>query len=379
MKILADANILFVKEAFSRFGSVCTVDSRDITRENCRDIDMLLVRSVTPVNRELLKGTSVKYVASATSGIDHVDLEYLQDKNIWFSHAPGSNANSVAEYVLAAVVHLAQKNELQFSTSTLGIIGAGNIGSIVLRLARAMNICCVLNDPPKKALTGDDSYLPLSTVLKESDIVTLHVPLNTTGQNATYHMVNAEFLSSMKKGAILINTSRGDVIDEPALKKGRPRLGGLVLDVWSGEPKPDTGTLALCDIATPHIAGYSYDGKVCGTEMIYNAVCTNFIKGKKWHAPPVSEWEKPKAIKIKKNTEPLAAAIMNAYPIMKDDLRFRKYLSIDDAKRGIFFHEIRSNYPQRFEFRNYTVEMDKTEHQATAVALSEIGFRTHLV
>ena len=233
MKILADANILFVRDAFSQLGHVALIKGRDITRERLSDVEILLVRSVTPVNRELLEKTPVKYVGCATTGIDHVDTEYLRDNNIGFSHAPGSNAESVAEYVISALAHCAQKKEKNLGDMTLGIIGVGNVGSRVARLAQALGMRCLLNDPPKKEVTGNESYLPLSMVLKESDIVTLHVPLCGDGRYATFHMVNAGFVSSMKKGAFLVNASRGDVavIDSRVLLKP-PRhhcRGGFLL------------------------------------------------------------------------------------------------------------------------------------------------------
>ena len=375
MKILADSNILFAREAFSQFGHVTLIKGRDITRESLRDTDILLVRSTTPVNRKLLEKTPVKYVASATTGIDHVDTAYLRDNHIGFSHAPGSNAESVAEYVMSALVHCVQKKEKNLSDMTLGIIGMGNVGSRVVRLARALGIRCLLNDPPKKEVTGNESYLPLSTVLKESDIVTLHVPLYNDGRYATFHMVNAGFVSSMKKGAFLVNASRGDVADETALKNSRQRLGCVIFDVWSNEPNPDTGTIALCDIATPHIAGHSYDGKVQGTRMIYEAACVFYSKEIKWHPPDINDKDKPKLIKLGNNADAVSAAIRSAYPILEDDKYFRKIVSIDDAKRRIFFDDYRNNYPKRFEFCNHTVKAGNKVENNTVSMLSSLGFK----
>jgi erythronate-4-phosphate dehydrogenase len=375
MKILADSNIIFVREAFAGFGRVDIVDGREITHDHLEGVDVLLVRSITQVNRELLNGTSVKFVASATIGTDHIDCGYLKENNIGFAHAPGSNGNAVAEYVVSALVHLAQKKNRELSGLTLGIIGVGNVGSRVLAHAQALGMRCLLNDPPKKALTGSDIYIPLSSVLRESDVVTVHVPLVTNGNDATHHLVSGEFIASMKKGAMLINTSRGDVLDEKSLTHARQKLGAVVLDVWKNEPKPHAGTIAACDIATPHIAGYSYDGKVRGTEMIYEASCAYFFKKINWQAPDMSGERKRIQLDNKNPEDVLSATVFAAYPIMEDDARFRKILDIETEKQGAFFDTMRRTYPKRLEFCNYTVSVGKKCPQATLSMLSNLGFK----
>jgi erythronate-4-phosphate dehydrogenase len=375
MNILADSNIIFAKEAFGALGAVTVIDGRDITREKCEGMDALLVRSVTAVNRPLLEGTSVKFVASATIGTDHVDQDYLRENNIGFAHAPGSNANSVAEYLVSALVHLAEKKERALSGLTLGIIGVGNVGTRVLELAHALGMQCLLNDPPKNVLTGSDVYLPLASVLRESDVVTVHVPLTVKGPDATYHLVNADFFSAMKKGAMFINTSRGDVLDENSLKKARPKLSGVVLDVWSNEPKPHAGTIAACDIATPHIAGYSYDGKVRGTEMLHEAMCAYFFKKRTWHAPEMAGDRKQITLDKVKNDDIVSAAVSAAYPIMEDDARLRKILDKDTEKQGAFFDDMRRTYPRRLEFRNYSVSTARKYPASVMSTLANLGFK----
>jgi erythronate-4-phosphate dehydrogenase len=375
MNILADSNIIFAKEAFSALGTVTVVDGRDITREKCEGMDAILVRSITEVNRELLEGTGVKFVASATIGTDHVDRDYLRDNSIGFAHAPGSNANSVAEYVVSAMVHLADKKERALSGLTLGIIGVGNIGSRVMALAQTLGMRCLLNDPPKKALTGSDIYLPLTAVLRESDIVTVHVPLSNKGPDATYHLVNNDFFSAMKKGAMFINTSRGDVLDENSLKKARPKLSGVALDVWSNEPKPHAATMAACEIATPHIAGYSYDGKVYGTVMLHDALCAYFFKPKSWHAPDMAGDRKQITLDKIKNDDCVSAAVSAAYPIMDDDARLRKILDMDTEKQGAFFDNLRRTYPKRLEFRNYSVSTARKFPASMMSTLMNLGFK----
>jgi erythronate-4-phosphate dehydrogenase len=374
LKILADSNIIFVCDAFKQLGNVEIADGTKIKRENLIDKDILLVRSRTKVNKELLEGTKVKFVASATSGIDHIDVNYLSQNNIGFAYASGSNSQSVAEYVIAAITYYAQKNNVELTKLKLGIIGVGNIGSKVFNLATTLGIKCLLNDPPKKAITNSEMYLPLNEVLKESDIITLHVPLTITGQHATINMVNEDFFSLVKKGCALINTSRGSIINENALKKFRNKLGFLVLDVWNNEPTPDPEVVSLCDIATPHIAGYSYDGKVKGTQMICDFTCSYFFKTNKWNAPKTELKDNKIIIEEKEKSNPVFNAILKAYPIFKDHKSFIDYNSLQSSKRAEFFEKIRKNYNYRYEFSNYLVVLDKIRYKKEREIISALGF-----
>jgi erythronate-4-phosphate dehydrogenase len=377
MKIIADSNIIFAKEAFGGLGTVECVDGRLITQDKLVDADILLVRSITKVDKTLLEGTPVKFVASATIGTDHIDLAWLSQNNIGFAHAPGSNANSVAEYVLAAMLHCAKKQSRDLSNMTLGIIGVGNVGSRLMNFAKILGMKCLLNDPPKKDLSGSDMYLPLDAVLKEADIVSVHVPLVYHGNYPTDKLINSVFLSRMKKDAILINTSRGDVLDESALPAFRNMLGAIVLDVWNNEPMPLTNSISLCEIATPHIAGYSYDGKICGTTMIYEAACNFFYKEKRWQPPRVSKGYQVIHLDKKNNSDCLITCVEAAFDIKYDDANFRKILALDISKRGAFFDSLRKSYRQRLEFCNYQVEGEGIP-DAEMQQLVELGFRMGL-
>jgi erythronate-4-phosphate dehydrogenase len=374
MNIVSDPNILYAREAFSCFGQVISVDGRSITKDRLKYAEILLVRSVTGVNRGLLEGTPVRFVASATIGIDHVDLAYLRDNNIGFAHAPGSNSNAVAEYVISAMAHLAKIKGEKLPSLTVGIIGVGAIGSRVLRLCQALGIRCLLNDPPKKVLTGSDLYLPLAEVLRESDIVTIHVPLIRSGNRATYRLVNDDFLAAMKKGAFLVNTSRGDVMDEKAFVAKRGRLGAAALDVWENEPAPSAIVIDAADIATPHIAGYSHDGKICGTEMIYRAACAFFFMENKWRPPDAAGGGTPHAIDLSKSRDPVFDAVCAAYPIMEDDERFRKINKMTADDRPAYFDELRKNYPKRLEFRNFNVVPGGRVSDAELSIIAGLGF-----
>ncbi|MDR3013171.1 MAG: 4-phosphoerythronate dehydrogenase [Chitinispirillales bacterium] len=373
MKIVADKQIFKVEEAFSSLGAVMTVSGSAINRELLRDADILLVRSVTRVGEALLEGLPVKFVASASIGVDHIDTDYLRRKCIGFAHAPGSSADSVAEYVVAALMEISVKSGRSLCELKLGIIGAGNVGSRVCRLATALGMECMLNDPPKKALTGSSIYRPLDEVLESCDIISLHVPLVDSGSDATYHIVNTEFVARMKQGAALINTSRGRVIDEKSFKMVCSRLGIIVLDVFEREPAISVETLRLADIATPHVAGYSIDGKLRGTDMIYRSAGAFFFKEITWDAAQHELHSQKKVIDLSASTNPVYDGIKGAYSIMNDDEQFRHIYSVPKEKQVGFFEDLRANYPKRLEFPHFTVKLGKQHHKEARV-LSDLRF-----
>jgi erythronate-4-phosphate dehydrogenase len=376
MKIIADKLIYKVEEAFAGLGEVTAVESARINRELVSDADILLVRSVTQVNAALLEGTPVKFVASASIGVDHVDTFFLRENCIGFAHAPGSSADSVAEYAVAALLEICAKSgrggpgELK-----LGIIGAGNVGSRVCRFAAALGMECILNDPPKKALTGNEVYRPLDEVLERADIISLHVPLIDSGPDTTYHMVGVEFVSRMKQGAALINTSRGRVIDEKSFKTVCSRLGIIVLDVFEKEPAISVETLRLADITTPHIAGYSLDGKLRGTDMIYKSAAAFFFKDAAWDSSRPGLQGQKRAIDLTASKNPIYDGVKSAYSIMADDEQFRKIYSVAKEEQVKFFEDLRANYHKRLEFPHYTMLLG--EHQRKeADILQELRFQT---
>ncbi len=377
MKIVADRHIPQVTEAFSDLGDITLFEGRDIKRGNIADADILLVRSVTPVTPELVAATKLKFIASATTGIEHINLpdtlSGITENGIGFAYAPGSNANSVAQYVVAAILHMVRKKKLSLAGSRIGIIGVGNIGSLVRQYAEAMGMKCLLNDPPKKRLTANTLFRPLEEVLRNSDIVTLHVPLEKQGSDPTFHLVNAAFLKQLKQGAVLINTSRGKVVHEAALKQHRSGLCGLVLDVWDHEPSIDPEMCAIADIATPHIAGYSYDGKIIGTLMIHRAACSFFKQVPAWD-PAALLSESAGVIDVTHSADPVFDAVEHAYPIMRDDASLRKIISAKAEERGAFFDALRANYPKRLEFSHYQVRCNRQQNDAAAI-LRKLGFK----
>jgi len=395
MKVVADENIPFVREGFREFGDVVAVPGRAIDAETVKAADVLLVRSITKVGERLLDGSSVRFVGTATIGEDHIDTQYLADRGIGFASAPGSNANSVAEYVVAALFALAERFDLALDKQELGIVGVGNVGARVLDKASALGMPCVPNDPPRARLERSGtvpSYLglpararlgpspffrPIEAVF-DCDIVTLHVPLTYEGPDATYHLADASFYSKMKPGAILINTSRGPVVDSDALKYAidANRLGACVLDVWEGEPNVDVALLERATIATPHIAGYSFDGKINGTRMVYEAACAFFGIEATWD--PASLLPSPECPKltVDAQTDPqraAACAVAAVYDIMRDDASMRTICSVPPPEHAKRFDRLRSEYPRRREFFNTRVRVT-FENVPLERTLSGLGF-----
>ncbi|MGH8120583.1 MAG: 4-phosphoerythronate dehydrogenase, partial [Gammaproteobacteria bacterium] len=273
------------------------LEGRVINPQQVRDADVLLVRSVTRIDAELLSGSTVRFVASATSGIDHVDVDYLQRAGIVFTHAPGCNAEAVVEYVLSSLFVLALQLQFRLADKIVGIIGCGQVGTRLARALTALGVRYLLNDPPLSEIVGGNQYSDLEEVL-QADIITLHVPLTDAGRYPTRHLVNEQFLGQLKPGAILINTSRGGVVDESALRQIlRQNHCPVVLDVWENEPDIDRELLAAVAIGTPHIAGYTIDARLRATEMIYHRLCEHLHLSGCWkpetvlvHFPETDVW-----------------------------------------------------------------------------------------
>jgi len=379
MKIIADKNIPFVKESFSSLGDTRAVGAGEITADAVRDADVLLVRSVTKVNEELLEKSNVTFVGSATSGFEHVDIEFLQTKGVGFAYAPGSNANSVAEYIIAALLAVAKKHKFELQSKSIGIIGAGHIGSKVANKATALGIKVLLNDPPLRRQTHDPKYLPLEQ-LYGCDFITMHTPLTFEGVNKTYHLANEAFFDSFKKRAFFINASRGAVADTNALKKAirSGKLAGAVVDVWENEPNIDSELLLKADISTPHIAGYSLDGKVAGMTMTYEAACEHFGIGPKYTADDfLAAPEKPEiTIDPGSGTEQniIHDTVQQIYVINRDDFNTREILIVPTEQRAKWFNDLRADYPVRREFQNTRIVFAQPS-ETLAAQLKGIGFK----
>jgi len=379
MKIIADGNIPFVAECFSSIGEVKAVSGREITPGVVADADALLVRSVTPVGAELLAGSKVRFVGTATIGFDHIDIEYLSQNNIGFASAPGSNANSAAEYVIAGLLEIGQRYGLDLEDKSIGIIGVGNVGGRVAKKAAALDMRIYLNDPPLQRQTGDAKYLHIEELF-DCDFITLHTPLTFEGLDKTYHLADERFFKSLKERCVFFNTSRGGVVDSIALKAAirAGRLEAVVLDVWENEPNIDTELLEMVDISTPHIAGYSLDGKVAGMIMIYKAACEYFGVDPRFDVedflpePAIPQLRvDPSAY----NDEAiLANTVQKIYDIREDDARLRLILQHGRNGRSEYFDSLRKNYPIRREFQNTQIVLE-SPCKSIADKLAVVGFK----
>lgn len=357
LNLIVDENIAFAEDAFKQFGNVTLLPGRNINNTVLNNTDILIVRSITNVNEVLLKNTPVKFVGTATIGTDHIDLDYLKKNNIVFADAKGCNAFSVAEYIVAALINLAVRFDFSLKDKSIGIVGVGNVGSKVLCLTEALGMKTLLNDPPLQRNGDTRKFVDLNDILS-ADIITLHVPLNLEGIDKTYHLIDKEKLSRVKDEAILINTSRGAVIHNLDLQEviNKKNLK-VVLDVWENEPAVNVELINQVIIGTPHIAGYSLEGKVNGTRMIYNSVCDflgaerDFSFEKKVPQHSLREFE----VKDKFESA-LEKLISSIYSIRDDDERMRKMLKMDREARIKYFDSLRKNYPIRREFNNYSVK-----------------------
>ena len=377
MKIAVDRNIPLAGSAFSPLGEVLLLETTAVTPGSVRDAGALVIRSETNVGPELLKESIVRFVGSATIGTDHVDLPYLASKGITFANAPGSNANSVKEYILAALLTLARRMSFTLRGKTIGVVGVGNVGSRVARVASALGMTVLKNDPPL-AREGGDGFLPLDDLMG-ADIITLHVPLTRTGSDPTYHLFDARRIGAMRRGSIILNTSRGAVVEtralEAALREGR--ISAAVLDVWEGEPSIDAGLLELVALGTPHIAGYSIDGKVNAAGMVRAALCRFLGNASVWD--PSREIPPPPFPSIAlapggKTEESLGQAVKACYDIEYDDRLLRGLFEVPPAERRRFFMGLRTGYRIRREFESVSVIPSPADGTLRRV-LADAGFR----
>ncbi len=378
MKIIADANIPYVAECFSSIGEVQVIGGREIKKDVVADADILLVRSITPVFADLLTGSKVRFVATATIGFDHIDVGFLRQNFIGFASAPGSNANSAAEYVIAAILEMAQKKQITLEGKSIGIIGVGNVGSKVMKKCQALGMKVLLNDPPLYRETGDSKYLSLEELF-DCDFITFHTPLTFDGIDKTFHLANENFFKSLKKDCVFINASRGAVVDSKALTNSiqTKHLRAIALDVWENEPNIDINLLEIVDIGTPHIAGYSYDGKIAGLIMIYKSVCEYFGINPEHEVsdflpePEVKTIEIP--ANIKSEQEVILDTVRKVYNINCDDTNLRKISNEPAQNRGKYFDNLRKTYPVRREFQNTRIIVKDVENNL-ANKLHGIGF-----
>lgn len=351
MKILCDENIPFSREAFSQFGEVLLFNGRNLSNSDLKNCDLLVVRSVTEVNEELLENTPVKFVGTATIGTDHIQEEYLASNNIAFNSAKGCNANSVKEYFFTALFNLLNI-ETNIKKTKLAVVGAGDIGGRLVKAANLLDFKVLVNDPPKERTNlYNYNFVSLFEALN-CDIITLHTPLTYAKQDKTYHLINKFNLPYIKEKSIFINCSRGGVVNNEAMYQSLLEKDLLTcFDVWENEPKISFDLLEMVSLGTPHIAGYSLEGRVNGTYWIANSLAEFLETNNKWTPNLEPVFENNRFIDVKRNPISELRKLFNSiYPISRDDAWLRTEKKFDD---------LRKNYPVRREFSNYEVSVDK--------------------
>ncbi|HOW09347.1 MAG TPA: 4-phosphoerythronate dehydrogenase [Bacteroidales bacterium] len=372
LRVVADDKIPFLKGVLEPFAQVTYLPGSRIDRNSIKDADALIIRTRTKCNEELLSGTPVKFIATATIGFDHIDTVWCEQNNIKWTNAPGCNSSSVQQYVASALLKISGDSGFLLRDKTLGIVGVGNVGSKVLKVAEAFGMKVLLNDPPRARREGSDGFATFEQILAEADIITIHVPLNLEGEDKTHNMFTGEVFGRIRKGAWLINTSRGEVVSTEAFKDALAgeKIDGAVIDVWEKEPEIDIALMHMAFLATPHIAGYSADGKANGTAMAVRSLSDEFrLPLTEWYPSEIPDTPEP-VFTIDcngKDAEDIARrAVFHSYNIIEDDVRLR----FDPSR----FEKERENYPVRREFPYYTINL-RGAGEETVMLLKKLGFK----
>ena len=371
MIIIADDKIPYLRGVLEPFAEVVYVPGDRINNSLLKNADALLIRTRTRCNEALLRGTSVQFIGTATIGYDHIDTDWCEKQGIVWKSAPGCNASSVNQYIASALVTLSERFGFSLKEKALGVVGVGNVGTRIVRTGELLGMQVYLCDPPRMRSEGACGFISLEGILRECDIITFHVPLHRSGIDRTYHMIDHELLTRVNPGTILLNSSRGEVADGNALKDAihQGRLGGMVLDVWENEPDIDRELLNLCSLATPHIAGYSADGKAMGTAMVVRDLSRHFNLG-------IDDWETndipdPMNPEIRINCQGLtreeiiSRAVLHTYRITEDDTKLREEISGFEKQRG--------SYPLRREFKAYNLAIEHADPETKRIC-RKLGF-----
>ncbi|TBU72747.1 4-phosphoerythronate dehydrogenase PdxB [Pseudomonas daroniae] len=378
MRIVADENIPLLEEFFAGFGEIRRLPGRAIDRAALGDAELLLVRSVTRVDRALLEGSQVRFVGTCTIGTDHLDLDYFAEAGVAWSSAPGCNARGVVDYVLGSLLVLAERLGVDLPERTYGVVGAGQVGGRLVQVLRALGWRVLVCDPPRQCAEGGD-FVELQQIVEQCDVISLHTPLERGGEWPTYHLFDAERLGRLKPGAWLINASRGAVVDTVVLRERLQQGADLhaVLDVWEGEPLVDPLLAALCAIATPHIAGYSLDGKLRGTAQIYEAFCRRQGISPTLALDTFTPERWLPRLTISAGSDPawaLATLCRAVYDPRRDDADLRRSLVADAQARRAGFDLLRKQYPMRREIEGLEVEL-RGEDESLRALITALGAR----
>ena len=344
-KILIDDKIPFIRGVFEPLAEVKYLNGSDINTENLRDIDALIVRTRTRCDKTLLENSAVKFIATATIGFDHIDTDFCHERGIFWTNAPGCNAASVQQYIASALFFLQKKKKINLSKTAIGVVGVGNVGKLVVEFCENIGMRVLQNDPPRQAAEKNNAFVSLAEIAETCDIISFHTPLNAN----TFHLADKKFFATLKKKPLIINTARGEIINTELIKNARKQnlISGIVIDCWENEPNIDTELLSICDIATPHIAGYSADGKANAT-----MACVRYISSRlglgidDWS---VSEIPPPAQAMVRHcGVDTLQSAILHSYNIEEDFLKLKN--NPDD------FEFFRNYYPLRREFPAYFID-----------------------
>lgn len=378
MRIVADENIPLLNEFFAGFGKIRRLPGRAIDRAALGDAELLLVRSVTTVDRALLEGSQVRFVGTCTIGTDHLDLDYFSEAGIAWSSAPGCNARGVVDYVLGSLLVLAERLGADLAERTYGVVGAGQVGERVVRVLRGLGWRVLVCDPPRQQAEGGD-FVELQQIIERCDVITLHTPLQRSGESPTFHLLDAAQLARLNPGAWLINASRGAVVNNVALRERLQQGADLhaVLDVWEGEPLVDPALAALCHIATPHVAGYSLDGKLRGTAQIYEAFCRDQGIAPMLSLSALTPERWLPRLSIAAGSEPawvLATLCRAVYDPRRDDADLRRSLVDDVQSRKKAFDSLRKHYPMRREIEGLDVQLNGDD-QGLLALITALGAR----
>lgn len=359
MKIIIDNKIPYIKGALEPFAEVVYLPGKLTTAGVVKDADALVTRTRTICSREVLEGSKVKFIATATIGFDHIDTHYCRSARIGWTNAPGCNAESVNQYISSALFSYSIRKKYTLKDKTIGIVGVGQVGSRIAKTCEILGMKVLLNDPPRERAEGSSQFVSLATIQQQADIISFHVPLNMGGIDKTHHMVYDRFLQGLEKQALLINTCRGEVFDSKAVYRaaGTNELSGLIIDCWEHEPELDLKLLDLVDYGTSHIAGYSKDGKANGTKSSVRAISKFFGLGiDDWTPPDIEPPGKP-VIEIDGNNRSefsiLAEVIRSTYEIERDDQALRDNPHL--------FEQLRGDYPVRREFDSHSISATNIE------------------
>ncbi len=364
LHIIADSKIPFLRGILEPYAEVSYYEPSEISNAVMRDADMLITRTRTRVDKKLLAGSPCRFVGTATIGYDHIDTRYCAENGIKWANAPGCNALSVGQYVLASIILWARTQKRDVSDYTIGIVGVGHVGSVVERYCRALGMNVLLNDPPRAEVEGSDKFVSLDEIARRADIVTFHTPLTMQGEHATCHLCSARFLESLQRKPLLINSSRGAVVDDYALLRAlnMEKVCDAVMDCWEGEPRLNTALMLASFIATPHIAGYSADGKANATRMIVQAVGKEL--GVDIDTSDIVPPTPPAPIlSLAKNSDPVATAVLSSYNPLFETRNLKR--------QPYDFERLRSSYGLRREFSAYNVAGVSGNN---ATVLRQLGF-----